>query len=344
MSSRKTGILFFLIVCAFVMGVAYWKQVPANKGNPGDTAEKQTIRMTVAKALITAPVLLALEKGYFEDEGLNVIVTGQSSSGKESFESMLAGRADFSTPATTPVVANSFQSDGYSIFVTYLTTYDGVKVIARSDSGIKTPADLAGKRIGIVKGTISQILLDTLLTYNKIFISDVEMKAYRGLELPEALLRGDVDAISVWEPYANRALNLMPGIAVQIPSQRVYRIAINMAVMNTFASENPDSLVKIIAALKRATNFLNQEPEASQSILSEILEMDKTLIADLWKDMNFEISLDQLLLLTMENEARWMIGYHTLSEADIPNYLGFINYSALMQFDTDAVTIIGINQ
>jgi len=86
---------------------------------------------------------------------------------------MLRDEADISTPATTPPVFRSFNRDDYAIFVTYATTYEGVKIIARKGRGITRTSDLKGKRIGIVAGTISQLLLDSVLVFNKILVNEV---------------------------------------------------------------------------------------------------------------------------------------------------------------------------
>ena len=304
------------------------------------SGENETVRLAVAKALITAPVLLALHKDYFAEEGLSVIIAGEFSSGKESFDLMLSGKADISTPATTPVVFSSFERQDYSIFATYLTTYNGIKIIGRVDRGVNSATDLKQKNIGIVNGTISQILVDTFLAYNKILLSEVNRIGFKGHELPMALSAGTVDVISVWEPHADKALQLLDGNGIQISSAQVYRIAINMAVMNDFAEKNPTVLEKIVRGLIRANAFIRDHKQQSQNIMSEILKMDKRLIAASWEDLSFAVTLDQLLLVTMENEAKWALKNRFQNTRKIPNYLNYINYKAMESVNPELITII----
>ncbi len=333
-------IIMGTITVALVITVFLFRKQSDDGKTSGGSGEKELVRMAVAKALITAPVLLALHLDYFSDEGLNVIVTGEFSSGKGSFESMLAGKADISTPATTPVVFNSFKRDDYAIFATYITTYEGVKLIARTDRGINVAENLKNKKIGIVPGTISQILLDTFLAYKKILLNEVEIVGLKGHELPGAISSGKVDAISVWEPHANNALLQLSGTGIQIPSSQVYRIAINMAVMNEFAQEHPAVPEKVVRALIRTTKFITENNQEAQELLSKILEMDQKLIANVWKDITFSVSLDQLLLTTMENEAKWAIAHKFSDVKKIPNYLNYINYNAMEKVDPKLVTVI----
>ena len=319
----------------------YWFRAGRKDMSPSaDRSNQETVRLAVTPALITTPVLLARHLNYFSEEGLNVIVMEAFSSGKGTFEAMLAGNADISTPATTPVVFNSFKRQDYSIFATYLTTYEGVKIIARTDRGINSAADLKNRRIGIVRGTISEILLDAFLTYNKILLSEVEPFPLPGDALPEAISSGQVDAIVIWEPHANNALSKLSGIGIQIPSSKIYRIAINMAVMNDFAEKHPTILEKLVRALIRATDFINHHDQEAQKLMAKILEMDPKQVADGWGDITFAVSLDQLLLTTMENEAKWAIDHQSLGTPKAPNYLDYINYQALERVNPELVTII----
>ncbi len=300
---------------------------------------RESVRLAVADAIITAPVLIALEKDFFADAGLDVEVTGRFSSGKGSFEYMLAGKADLSTPATTPVVFHSFERSDYSIFVTYVTTYEGVKIVARQDHGIRVVEDLKGKTIGLVPGTISEILLDSLLAFNKILPEEISTKNYKGDELPGALIKGDVDAISIWEPHAHSSLTRLGKTAFKLPTSKVYRIAINMATMNDFAARHPSILVKAIHALELAISFMREKPEETMDILSDLLEIDRKLIPTFTQGIHCGLSLDQLLILTMENEARWAIRNRYLESDSLPNYLNFIRYQSLESFNPEAVTL-----
>ncbi|MCG8337672.1 MAG: NrtA/SsuA/CpmA family ABC transporter substrate-binding protein [Proteobacteria bacterium] len=300
----------------------------------------EKVRLAVPRAMLITPAWIAVKKDFFLNEGLAVELTGEFSSGKEAFENMLAGHADISTVATTPVVANSFSRQDYSIFVTFTTTYDGVKLVARKDKGITTSKDLKGKVVGVVSGTISQIMIDSLLAIEKILPHEVIFKGYAAQVLPEALVNGEVDAIAVWEPYAYNAKQLLSKNVVQIPTSKAYRMAINMAVMNDYAAKHPDILKKVIRALSKTIDYIQAHPEDAQTIMAENQQIKQVLVNEFWRGLNFEISLDQLLLLTMENEANWIKKKRGIRDEKIPNFLDFIHYRDLEAVRPDAVTIV----
>ncbi|MBI9102737.1 MAG: NrtA/SsuA/CpmA family ABC transporter substrate-binding protein [Spirochaetales bacterium] len=339
MKKRPTLIIILLIVTISVLFSLFLG--PKDKDTLITVDEIQTVRIALSSAFITAPVLVARQLNYFAEEGIDLVVIGDYGSGRDALNKMLDGGADISTVATTPVVLNSFSRDDNSIFVTYTTTYEGIKVIARTDKGISSPLDLRDKRIAVVEGTISELLMDSLLAYSKIPLSDVSLVYLTSEEMIDALINDEIDAISIWEPYANNALTVLKDKGVKIPTSKVYRIAVNLAVMNDFARDYPDSLVKIVRALSKAVAYMNGNKEEAMLLISEILDLDIRLVEKNWDEASFNLSLDQLLLITMENEASWAIdNVDILEKKSIPDYLNYIYFSALSEVDPDAVSII----
>jgi hypothetical protein len=62
--------------------------------------------------------------------------------------------------------------------------------------------------------------------------------------------------------------------------------------------------------------------------------------AALWDDFVFEMSLDQALIRTLEDEGLWAIRNNLVNKPDIPNYLDYIHSEPLERVNSEAVTII----
>lgn len=329
------GVVGSLVVAVVVISLLSFGE----KAKPEPAVAPEPVRFAIAQDIITGPVLLAREMGFFKDEGLNVTYDDSFSSGKTAFQAMLAGKADVSTVATTPAVFAGFSRDDFVIFVTYTTSYKGIKVLARKDAGIKTAKDLKGKRIGVVRGTISELMANSLLAYNKILISEVEMKHLNAYDLPKTLHQGELDAIAVWSRHVSTAKQLLKDNVIDVPTDNVYRIAITLTANRTYAAEHPEVPRKIVAALNRATDFIQNHPEEAQNKLAEILKIDPAVVKKAWLDCQFSITLDQLLLMTMEAEAKWAITYKHTDKKTMPNYLNFLYFKAMDDVKPDAVTI-----
>ena len=328
-----------LVSAVLVLGYGvYWAARRPAADAPPEKVEK--VRLASPKGIITAPVLLAQSRGYFAEAGLDVDFMDAFSSGKDAFETMLRGEADVSVVATTPLALNSFSRDDYTIFCTLTTSYEGVKIIARQDLGVKSASGLKGKSIGIVPGTISQMFLDALLAYNRILPQEVVIRPIMPKMACELLKSGQVQAVSIWEPHAYEALKNNPGRAVKIPSSSVYRISICMAASKQFAKNNPGVLKKILIALQKTNGYINSQTTQAQAELGELIQMDQEPITLFWRETNFRLSLDQVLLMTMENEAAWMIANRYGGNRTIPDYTRFIDCEPLEQVAPQSVTIV----
>ena len=337
--SRKIRLGIIAVVVMASVGISAWyllRQV--DNGNSGSVEE---VTLGVESSLLPAAVWVSENKGYFREQGLNLTIK-EFDSGRLSLLAMLRGDegVDVCTVAPTPIMFNSFDRQDFSIFATFVHSYDDVKVIARKDVGITTAADLMGKRIGTPSGTTGQFFTEAFLIYNSVSSSDVELVNIAPSDLPSALNDGEVDAIVIWEPHGSNAMRLLGDKGIRLPSSDVYLETFNFVVMNDFASENPEVLERFLRAVVEATEFIDDHMEESQDIVAERLGLDKDVIVALWDEFVFEISLTQSLILTLEDEARWAIKYDLTDKTEVPNYLDYVYLDALDEVKPEAITII----
>ncbi len=324
---KKIGIIFAVIV---LIGILFGCS----------SQERETVTLGVESSLLPASVWVAENKGYFEEEGLDLTIK-EFDSGKSSFLAMLEGEGvDISTVAPTPIMFSSFDRQDFSIFATFAYAYEDIKVIAHRGKGITTSADLKGKKIGTSKGTTGQFVTEAFLIHNGLLSSEVEVIDISPSELPDALKNNRVDAIVIWEPHAYNARNLLGQDAVRLPSSDIYRTTFNFMVMKDFAQTHPEALKKFLRAIDRATDFIAKHKEESQTIVTERLKLDKEVMTAIWDDVIMEIFLDQSLLVTIEAEARWAIKNKLTDKTEVPNYLDYIYFDALEEVKPEAIGII----
>ena len=251
------------------------------------------------------------------------------SSGKLATKGLFAGEVEMSTVADMPVVFNSFKRQDFCIFATFTYSYPFVKIVTRKDKGIKTGADLKGKRVGVNRGTSSHFYLGVYLIHNNLSISDVEMVHAKTVDLPVALKNNEVDAISVWQPYSQKAERLLQDNTVILQQPEIYLTTFNFAVMKSFAKDHPERLIKFIRAIDRANVFIKDNKKMSQEIIAESFKLDKDIVLTAWNDFVFDISLDQSLLVAWDEIARWAIKKKFVNGRKLPNYLNFIYMEAM---------------
>ena len=335
----RPAAVFPLISAVIILTLIYSVTRTDNGNTLLSKASPEPVRLACSRTVLGAPIQLAYHLGFFESEDLDIKLDDRFRSGKEALESMLAGESDISTTATIPVTKNSFTRNDFSVFTTFTNTYRGVKIIVRGDS-IKKPGDFRNKNVGLVQGTISQMMFFSYLAMNKISADEMNLKYYPGPELSGAIIRGELDAIAIWEPYVTRTLQVLGKNGRELPSTRVYRMAINLAVMNDFASKNKRVLVKILKALNRTIAYMKKNPEESKAMLSRLFSMDRGIVDSSWNEYTFDLCLDQILVITMENEAKWLIYFNYTDKTTYPNFLDYIMTEPLSSVDPASVTVM----
>lgn len=300
---------------------------------------KEKVTIGVASLFLSSPLIIAQEKGYFADEGLDVTFKLYPS-GKKALEAMFAGEAEIATVAETPIVFNSFIRDDFSVFATFTYSYDDCKVIGRKDRGVAKPADLKGKKVGIAAKTSSHFFSYIYLNEYGIDPSLVQLIDFRPQDLTEALESGKVDAIVIFEPYAYRAIKALPGKAARLPKSILFKETFNLAAKKSFIKEHHLTAVKILKALDRAVLFIRQNKKESIAVMNKSIQLEEYLLNLAWDDFVFELSMDNALLATVEDEARWAIKYKLTDKTKVPNYLDLFYLDAMRAVRPEAVTII----
>ncbi len=323
------------IVLILVIGTCFI--VSCKPSEPAKSMEK--VNLGISKSFLSIPVYIAKKQGFFSQEGLDVTLK-EYSSGKLATKGLFAGETEISTVADLPVVFNSFKRKDFCIFATFTCSYSFVKIITHKDKGIKTGADLKGKRVGANKETSSHFYLGVYLINNKLSISDIEMVYAKTVDLPVALKNNKVDAISVWQPYSQEVERLLQGNAIILPQPEIYRTTFNFAVMKSFAKDHPGILKKFLRAINKAAVFLKDNKEKAQEIIIESFKLDKDTVHTAWNDFVFDISLDQSLLVSWDEIARWTIKNKFVESRKLPNYLNFIYLDALDAVKPESITII----
>ncbi|MBW2595687.1 MAG: NrtA/SsuA/CpmA family ABC transporter substrate-binding protein [Deltaproteobacteria bacterium] len=334
---KKFPVRAAAISAVLILAVGVCFLVSCGQGESPEIKEK--IRLGASKSFLSVPVYIAKEKGYFAKEGLDVTLK-EYGSGKAATQALFAGEMDISTVADMPVVFNGFKRDDFCIFATFTHSYLFVRIIAREDSGIRAGADMKGKKVGASIGTSGHYYLGAFLIHNRLSISEVEMIDTRTFDLADALKNRKVDAISVWQPYAQKAKELSGDNAIELPGGDIYRATFNFAAMKDFASEHPKALKRFLRAIDRADTFIKGNREEAQGIITKAFNLDKETVNAVWDDFTFELSLDQALLVSWDEIARWAIQNRVVDGKTFPNYLNLIDTNAMDAVKPEAITII----
>jgi ABC-type nitrate/sulfonate/bicarbonate transport system substrate-binding protein len=301
-------------------------------------ASADPLRLSISLTPLSLPFFVADSQGYFDAEGVKLAIN-EVVGGHRTMQQLLEGSADLATCSETVVMFNSFQRSDFAIIGSFVTSEDDVKIITRSDTGISTPQQLAGRTVATVTGAASHYFLDTLLLFSGVDPKKVHTRNLAPEAMVEALKNKAVDAIVVWEPIPFLALQAVPG-ARMLAKSSTYRLTFNLVARKSLLGVRDADLVGLLRALERAQEFIYRNPKEAKAILRQRLKLDQAFIDWIWSRYSYRLSLDQSLLTTLEGEARWARQERLVKGERSPNYLNFIYPSPLARVRPSAVNII----
>jgi NitT/TauT family transport system substrate-binding protein len=282
--------------------------------------------------------LVAREKGYFAENGLDAQVD-EYDSGGTSVGALQSGKADFAVAADFVGVRRMF-ADPQIRVVAEVSHHEVFHVIARKDRGITAPSNLKGKKIGLTRKTAGEFYLGRFLTLNGLGIQDVEMVDLPPADMTARFEEGTLDAVVIFDPHAYAILEKMGGAAVSWSAQGGQKAIALVYSTKSFIERRPEIVERYLRALAAAETYVAGNGSGARNLIAQTLRYDNAYLEYMWPRFTFAIELGQDLLLTMEDQARWAMDNGLAERGPIPNYLDFIHFEALEKVRPEAVKIV----
>lgn len=283
-----------LAVTALPMGVSAAKK---------DVGEEELTKVTlneVAHSIFYAPQYVAIEEGYFAEEGIDLtLVTGFGAD--KVLTALISGEADIGfMGAEASIYAYQEGATDPAVNFAQLTQRAGNFLVAREEMPDFTWDDLRNKKVlGGRKGGMPEMVFEYILKNNGIDPdSDLEIDQSIDFGSTAAAFTGDMSAAFTveFEPSATALEKEGAGYVVaSLGVDSGYVPYTSYSAKTSFLNENPEIIQSFTNALQKGMNYVqNHTPEEiAQIIAPQFPETDldtlTTIVTryyeqDTWKD------------------------------------------------------------
>jgi NitT/TauT family transport system substrate-binding protein len=285
-----------------------------------------------------AEAYVAQDSGFFTGNGLNVTIKDYDS-GIAAVDGMLRGEIDLAGGAEIILVRGAFDQRAISA-IAVANKLESFYLVGRRDRGIENIADLDGKRVGVDLSTITEFYLGRFLELHGLSLGKVTLIDMVPSQAVDAIAKGTVDAAAAVQPYIDTISNQQGTNTISWNIQSSQATFGMFVGKNDWINERPDLVKRFLKALEQANDYILNHPDETKTILKNRFAYTDEYLALVWHENNFSLSLDQSLIIAMEDEARWMIANNLTAEKQVPNFLNYIYEDALKQIKPEAVNII----
>jgi len=228
-----------------------------------------------------APLFLAIQEGYFEEEGLQV-ETQAVAGGSAALPAMVAGDLQFSSSNWTTVL----QAAGQGLPVQMVWEMTGPKegvngIMVAGNSPAQTPADLQGQRIAVnTLAGLVELQVRECMSANGLEEGDYELVEIPFPDMPAAIQQGNVAAAFIGEPFVTLAED-QGARTIAGPADCSERLAempvIGFMTTAEYSAENPEVVAAFARALERGAELAASDPQQVIDVLPTYTQLTPEL-------------------------------------------------------------------
>ena len=281
-------------------------------------------------------IYIAEDQGLFTRNGLNVTMRNY---GVPNFlNGLLSDEVDIGLSSEYVFVRKVLNQANISV-IGNIDRYQNVYLIGRKDKGIEKVSDLSGKKIGLTRNTISEFYLGRFLDLHGMSIRDVTLSNMPPSQYMQAITNGSIEALLTGN-FIDQIQERLGNNGVLWPTQNGQNSYYIMSCRSDWAASHPTQVNRFLKSLAQAEDHMINHPNEAKAIVQKRLNYTDAYMAKIWPKNEFSLSLDQSLVVAMEDEGRWMIANNLTTAKTIPDIRDHIYTKGLREVKPESVNVI----
>ena len=309
---------------------------------------KTTVRLNeVAHSIFYAPMYVAIEEGYFEEEGLTVTNT-LIDSGPDIGPMVAGGSAPISLQTNFMDIILASNDVEVKIVAPIAQIAGTQAVVAGPNLTINSPKDLEGKTFGIPAGADVQIAINKMAEEYGVDLSKIKVANLAPSDALTALQSGDIDAMAGWEPFITKAIasggkllfsgtsNALEGNSKPVEWMSVHS---TLQVTDDFLEENPNTIKAVIRALEKATVYINENREEAIKVLAPELHLEEEELTEIMNRNVYDMTSDDAFINISNGSTVTDYLLETGNIQSVPAMSDYIDLSLLKEVNSNLVKV-----
>lgn len=272
----------------------------------GSEQKRVSLKIGVLPIFDSAAAQVALDEGFFDEEGLDVEVQIFNSS-SEITPALISGDVKFGLTS----LVSDFNALAQNVPLVSVApgVYSGIgkddvtALMVNEDSAIKSIDDIPGKTLSIIAfKSQADMVTRAMLDKAGIDLNSVKFVEIRFPDLAAGLDANRVDAVTAYEPWQTALLQAGKRTIGQPFTDVFGKVTLTQEWVSTnqYASQSPDTIERFQRAIGKANALLEKDPEAARKAANKLIPtldpaLAAKLILPLWKEEGDRDSYDRVV-------------------------------------------------
>ncbi|WP_409253267.1 ABC transporter substrate-binding protein [Bacillus sp. SCS-153A] len=319
-----------LLSAVLIAGCGQNNNAGQEENGTGETLKEVSVVLDWTPNTNHTGLYVAKEKGYFEEEGLNVEIIMPGEAGADSI--VASGKAEFGVGYQEGVTQARIQ-DVPLVSIAAVIQHNTSGFASPADTNIQSPKDFEGKTYGGWGSPVEEAVMAAIMKQENADVAKVDFVNMGDSDFFTAVQR-DIDFAWIYYGWTgieaelrNEDINM---IYLTDYSEKLDYYTPVLTTNEKMISDDPETVEAFLAAVSKGYNFAIDNPaEAAQVLIDAVPDLDEELVkksqdwlaskytddAPRWGEQKLEI---------WENYADWMFE-NELLEAELDAEQAFTN-------------------
>jgi NitT/TauT family transport system substrate-binding protein len=272
------------------------------------TLRSQSVTPASVPLAADAPFTVAVSTTTLEGGPVYVADNGPMGAGFRVINGGVRNLANGGAHAATNAETQFLIAGAPNVRILFAVAEGLYRIVAKRSAGISRLGDLRGKRVTTPRDTSAHYALVRLLASAGLAETDVTIVDLPRGQMAAGVIDGRADAISMWEPEAQNAIDGLGRDAIVFQDNKVYRELFSL-YSSTEVLGNPPrrrQLVDFVRALLAAVDEMKRSPAPHFALISQTTKHPVDRVARSWPHHAFPVDVPADMLDLMVEEEKWV--------------------------------------